>query len=165
MKRRKHSPTQCYNNLFLKWTQCFSREFRRNRSIYDFPTYSTRCCLLLRLFFFRTEANAKAKREWHAQDTRMTSDEAQGALRRRKMRGEALPRPHSPSRLPLRENFHKGRRSLGMRQAQNPCEVFQWEVNLWSGGDIFLKWGNFGEQTTHTPPPSPPFKVRVFLAF
>ena len=55
----------------------------------------------------------------------MTSDEAQGTLGRRKMRGEALPRPHSPSRLPLRGNFHKGRRSLGMRQAQNPCEVFQ----------------------------------------
>ena len=70
MKRRKHSPTQCYNNLFLKWTQCFSREFRRNRSIYDFPTYSTRCCLLLRLFFFRTEVNAKAI----ASDTRGTRE-------------------------------------------------------------------------------------------
>ena len=165
MKRRKHSPTQCYNNLFLKWTQCFSREFRRNRSIYDFPTYSTRCCLLLRLFFFRTEASAKAQREWHAQDTRMTSDEALGTLGRRKMRGEALPRPHSPSRLPLRGNFHRGRRRLGMRQAQNPCEVFQWEVNLLSGGDIVLKWGNFGERNNPHPSPSPPFKVRVFLAF
>ena len=28
---------------------------------------------------------------------------------------------------------------------------------------IVLEWGNFEEQTSHTPPPSPPFKVGVFV--
>ena len=37
MKRSKHSPTQCYNNFFLKWTQRLSREFRGSKSIYDSP--------------------------------------------------------------------------------------------------------------------------------
>ena len=54
-------------------------------------------------------------------DTRMTSDEAQGTLGRRKMRGEALSRLFSPSRLPLRGNIQRGRRC----QAQNPSEASQ----------------------------------------
>ena len=53
-------------------------------------------------------------------DTRMTSDEAQG-LGKEKNGGKALSRQFSPSRFPLRGNFHRGRRC----QAQNPSEAFQ----------------------------------------
>ena len=165
MKRSKHSLTQCYNNFFLKWTQCFSREFRGSRSIYDFPTYSTRCCLLLRLFLFRSEANAKAKREWHAQDTRMTSDEAQGALGRRKMRGEALPRPHSPSRLPLRGNFHKGRRRLGVWGRHKTLVRYFNERSTCDQEETFSLNGVTSENKQPTPLPLPSIQSSCLPCF
>ena len=39
--------------------------------------------------------------------TRVTGDEAQRTMRRVKKGGEATSRPFSPSRLPLRANFHR----------------------------------------------------------
>ena len=141
MKRSKHIPTQCYNNFFLKWTQRLSREFRGSKSIYDSPGLVHVLSVIIQhiapgavssdpqalLFFAQTQAR-------NTSGTRMTSDEAQGTLGRRKMRGEALSHPFSPSRLPLRGNFHRGRRC----QAQNPSEAFQWEADLWSGGPSSL---------------------------
>ena len=40
------------------------------------------------------------------QEMRVTGDEAQGTMGRRKTTGEAQSRPFSPSRLPLRKNLH-----------------------------------------------------------
>ena len=46
---------------------------------------------------------------WGERITRVTADEAQGTMERRKKGGEAPPRSFSPSRLSLRANFHRGR--------------------------------------------------------
>ena len=46
---------------------------------------------------------------WGENKTRVTSDEAQGTMERRKKGGEALPLSFSPFRLPLSANFHRGR--------------------------------------------------------
>ena len=76
----------------------------------------------------------------------MTDDEAQGTLGKRKVRVVATSRPFSPSRLPLRANFHRGGRRLGTRQGTHcfslkkittesiRCYVSYVEVRLLSRG-------------------------------
>ena len=45
--------------------------------------------------------------------TRVTSDDAQGTMGKVKKGGLAPSRPFSPSRLPLRANFHRERETSG----------------------------------------------------
>ena len=59
-------------------------------------------------------------------ETRVTGDEEQGTMGRRKMRGEATSRPFSPSRLPLRANFPREkdhRETSGYEGALSPFRL------------------------------------------
>ena len=139
-----------YNNFFLKWTRRFSWEFRGSRFIRLSRNKSTSWVSLFNiapgtfssdpkalLFSPRGKRETRVTREWLVTKRKGLN------LGRTKMRAKALSGPFSPSRLPLSGNFHRGRRCLGIRQAQNPCEAFQWEANPWSGGpsSLFLLYG------------------------
>ena len=80
-------------------TICPSQQFPGGRSSF----LGGQICFLLRCRVFHTEASENTR------DSRVTDNEAQGTMGKRKVRVEATSRPFSPSRLPLRANFHRGR--------------------------------------------------------